>query len=429
MRSPRAITANFRRGRGNGFAGNSILAVATVAVFLSGPGQTYGVSVFIDPIIDETGWSRSLIASIYSLATLLSAGGILIVGRYIDRLGNRRILAVATVFFAAGLILASLAIHPLMLMVAFALMRTFGSASLPLAARTLIPHWFLSRRGRAFGIVGVGASLSLALFPPFGEALIGLFGWRTAWRIEAVLLVLILIPLILRRTHNRPEDIGQYADGMSRESSQLPASAGMYENDISWTLRQAMSTRSFWLLICAGLVPSLVVTGLAFNQISILTSNGLPASLAATTFAVESLIALPTTLMSGWLSDRFAARYVLAASQFCLAGAMIFLLFADSILIALVYAAVRGASSGLWNVAADVLWPKYFGRAHLGSIRSATFAATVLGAAIGPLPLGIAYDYFGTYSGAIAAMLILPVFGFFAVLHAKPPVAPFGAAA
>jgi MFS family permease len=393
-------------------------------VFLSGPGQTYGVSVFIDPIIEETGWSRSVLASMYSLATLLSAAGILVVGRTIDRAGNRRIMAIATVAFATGLLIASFATSLIMLVVAFTLMRTFGSASLPLSARTLIPNWYVRRRGRAFSLVGVAAAMSLALFPPFGEQLIDAVGWRSAWRIEAFALVVLLLPLIFFIIRDRPEDVGQYPDGIDPRRDPMPASGSQYENVYDWTLRQAMSSRSFWLLLFAGIVPSLVVTGLAFNQVSIFTSKGLAASLAAATFTIESAVALPTTLTSGWLSDRFPTRYVLAGSQACLGAAMIFLLFADSAAIALAYAAIRGASSGLWNVAADVLWPQYFGRRNLGSIRSATFAAGVFGASIGPLPLGIAYDAFGSYNGAIAAMLVLPVLGFTAVLLARPPANP-----
>lgn len=410
--------------RSTNFSGGMVLGVAALAVFLSGPGQTYGVSVFIDPIIEETGWSRSVLASMYSLATLLSAAGILVVGRTIDRVGNRRIMAIATIAFAAGLVVASFAASPLMLVVAFTLMRTFGSASLPLAARTLIPNWFLRRRGRAFSMIGVSGALSLALFPPFAERLIDTFGWRSAWRIEAVALVVLLLPVILFIVRDRPEDIGQYPDGIPPDPDPVPVGGSQYENLYDWTLRQAMGTRTFWLLLFAGIVPSLVVTGLAFNQVSIFTSKGLAASLAATTFTIESAVALPTTLTSGWLSDRFPTRYVLATSQACLGGAMILLLFADSVAIALLYAAVRGASSGLWNVAADVLWPNYFGRRNLGSIRSATFAAGVFGASIGPLPLGIAYDAFGSYNGAIALLLILPVLGIAAVIMARPPENP-----
>jgi MFS family permease len=416
-----------RRSSQAGFAGWSVLGVAAVVVFLSGPAQTYGVSVFIDPLIEETGWSRSLVSTAYSLATLVSAAGLLIVGRQIDRIGNKRVLIAAAIVFGFSLWIASVVTTPLMLFVAFALLRTFGSGTLTLSGRTLIPHWFVRRRGRAFSIVGIAAALSLALIPPFGEALISAFGWRIAWRIEAVAIWLILIPLIVLFVHNRPESLGQYPDGdrpMRSETGEVTII-----EEPSWSLRQAARLRPFWLLLGAGVVPSLVVTGLSFNQVSIFTSRGLPSSLAATTFTIESIVALPTTLMSGWISDRFAPRYVLAASQACLALAMVCLLAGDSVGLALVYAGLRGASMGLWNTAADVTWPTYFGKSNLGSIRSVTFAAGVVGAAIGPLPLGFVFDATGSYNLAIAGMLALPILGAAAVFFARPPGAPPAATA
>jgi MFS family permease len=169
-------------------------------------------------------------------------------------------------------------------------------------------------------------------------------------------------------------------------------------------------------------VSSLVVTGLAFNQVAILTDRGLPATLAATTFAVESAIGIPTALLAGWLVDRFPVRYVLAAGQLCLAVAMVWLLVSSGVpALALLYSAWRGASSGLWMVAADVAWPAYFGRRHPGSIRSVGFAVGVVGASLGPLPFGLAYDLLDGYDPAIAALLVLPVAATVAVLLAKPP--------
>ena len=73
------------------------------------------------------------------------------------------------------------------------------------------------------------------------------------------------------------------------------------------------------------------------------------------------------------------------------------------------------------SVAADVAWPVYFGRRHLGSIRSVGFAVGVFGAALGPLPFGLAYDFLGGYRPAILGLLILPVLATVAVLLARPP--------
>lgn len=409
-----------RHHRGS-FSGWLMLAVAGLAVFMSGPAQTYGVSTFVDPMLADLGWSRSLFSTLYSIGTLASAGALLLVGRLIDRWGNRVVLAATAVGFGLALLLMSAVAGPFALLIGFALLRTCGSGVLTLAARTLVPNWFVRQRGRAFSLIGLASMLSLAAIPPLHQALIGGFGWRAAWRIDALVIFLVLLPVVAVVVRDRPEALGQYPDGVR---PLVGSDASPADPDDGMTLRAALRTPAFWGLIGASVVPSLVVTGLAFNQVAIFTDRGLPAALAATTFSVESAVALPITLLAGWLADRYPVRYVLAAGQVCLAAAMISLLAADALALALVYAAWRGASGGLWMVAADVAWPTYFGRRHLGSIRSVGFAVGVGGAAIGPVPFGLAYDRLGGYEAAIAGLLLLPCLATVAVLRAKPPARP-----
>jgi MFS family permease len=394
-----------------------MLLVACLAVFLSGPAQTYGVSVFVDPMIDDLGWSRSLFSTLYSVGTLVSAGALVLVGRQIDRLGNRIIISVAALLFGGALFLLSAVNSLVMLLIGFGLLRTFGSGVLTLAARTLVPNWFHSRAGRAFSLIGLAAMLSQALIPSFNNAMIVSIGWRDAFRVNALIMWLLLLPVVAVVLRNRPSDIGQVPDGVPPEAPR----AGTTADEGGITLHAALRSIIFWSLIGASVVPSLVVTGLAFNQVAILTDRGFPSSLAATTFAVESAVALPTTLLAGWLVDRFPVRIILMLGQVCLIVAMLFLLVAQSPALVLCYSAWRGASSGLWMVAADVAWPSYFGRKHLGSIRGVGFAVGVVGAAIGPIPFGLSYDLLGSYTAAIAGLLCLPLFAALAVLRAHPP--------
>lgn len=401
------------------FSGRRMLLIAALAVFLSGPGQTYGVSAFVDPMLADLGWSRSLFSTAYSVGTLVSAGALVFVGRQIDRAGNRIILSLAAIGFGAALMLLSVASGAVTLLVGFALLRTNGSGVLTLGARTLVPRWFHSRTGRAFSILGLAGMLSQAAVPPFNELMIGRFGWETAWRINALIIWIVLLPVVALLVRNRPEDIGQFPDGARPNVDGDAVPIAVEEHGP--TLKEAWRTGAFWALIGAGVVPALVVTGLSFNQVAILTDRGLPSTLAATTFAVDAAVALPITLLAGWFVDRYPVRYALAAGQLFLGIAMIVLLMANAPALALLYAACRGVSGGMWMVAADVAWPTYFGRRHLGSIRGFGFATGVVGAAIGPIPFGLAYDLLGGYRPAIGGLLVLPLIAAVGVLRAKAP--------
>ena len=402
------------------FLGWRMVLIAGIGVFLAGPAQTYGVSVFVDPMQQEFGWSRSLISTAYAVATLVGAGAVVLFGRLLDRFGHRAVLTAAAIGFGAALIAMSAVAGPLTLALGYALLRGFGIGGLLLASRTLAAQWFERRRGRALSLVALGGSLSLALVPLANDLLIERFGWRAAWRIDALVIWLALLPIVALFVRGRPEDVGQRPDGILTTPTEDEASTeGLLAP--AWEPQQAIRTRTFWLLLFASMVPGLIVTGLDFNQISILTGRGLSSTAAASVFTISSILALLAGLAGGWLVDRFPPRYVLAIGQIALATSMLVIVAASATGLALLYGVVRGVAIGTWAVAIDATWPAYYGRGRLGSIRGMTFAAEIEGAALGPIPFGLVYDAVGDYNGTILGLLVLPVVATAAVLLATPP--------
>ncbi|MBA3643873.1 MAG: MFS transporter, partial [Chloroflexia bacterium] len=189
----------------------------------------------------------------------------------------------------------------------------------------------------------------------------------------------------------------------------------------SWTVGQALRTRVMWLLLSATIVPAAITNGLSFNQISILTQAGLSPTTAAMTFAVESAVTLPMTLLSGWLADRIGPRYVLAFGQVALLLTLICLTFTASLEMAILFGVLRGITTGSWVLGTEVIMPVYFGRRYLGSIVGLSFASAFAGAAIGPIPFGVAYDLTGSYQVATIGLAVLPALTTVAALLAKPP--------
>ena len=417
------MTRDARPDGAKRFLGWRMVLIAGIGVFLAGPAQTYGVSVFVDPMLHEFGWSRSLISTAYAVATLIGAGAVMLFGRLLDRAGHRAVLTATAIGFGGALMAMSAIEGPLTLALGYSLLRGFGIGGLLLASRTLAAQWFERRRGRALSLVTLGGSLSLAVVPLANDLLIERFGWRAAWRIDAVVIWLVLLPVVALFVRGRPEDVGQRPDGTPAAAALGTAMTGE-SSEPAWEPRQAIRTRTFWLLLGASMVPGLIVTGLDFNQISILTAQGLSSTVAASVFTVSSILALLAGLAGGWLVDRVAPRYVLAIGQIALATSMLVIVAANATGLALVYGAVRGIALGTWAVAIDATWPAYYGRGRLGSIRGMTFAAEIVGAALGPIPFGIVYDAVGSYSGAVLGLLVLPVVATAAVVLATPPLKP-----
>lgn len=397
-----------------------MLGIGALTLFLSTSSQTYGFSVFIDPMLAEFGWSRSLISSAYTVATLISAAVVFLGGNLIDRFGYRRSMVTTTLIYVISLFLMGSVFNPFTLVVAFTLLRCTGSSVLTLTGRTLVSQWFVRRRGRAVSVVNIGKMLGMGVLPATNAIIITHFGWRDAWRFNGVL-VAVLVPIAILFVHSRPEDVKQFPDGERPETVGGASSAVIPGEQYSWTLREALRTRTMWLLLMLNFVPAMITNGLSFHQISILTERGLSSTAAATTFAIESAIALPMTLVAGWLIDRAGPRPVLALGQATLLSTLLWLTFVDSATTALIFGMLRGLTSGVWILATEVSWPTYFGRRHLGSIVGMNFSLSFIGVAIGPLPFGLIYDAFGNYDYAIWGFAALPALTICAAMLATPP--------
>lgn len=416
---------SFWGGRLPIFYGWVILPVASLALFTSGPGQTYTISVFVDPIIEDMGWSRTLVSSLYTAGSLSAALVMVLVGHLLDRFGARIMLMGVAVCFGFGVLFMSTVNHPIELYAGFAALRIFGQGSLTLIPTALISLWFIRFRARATAISSIGITGSQAFLPPLVHMLIAEFGWRNAWVALAFMvwgLLLIPVATVIRRS---PESVGLHPDGTPDSSALLGEFAEPRMNhEVDWSLRESFHTRAFWLLLFSGSSLSLISTALVFHQGSLFATKGLDASMAALTLTVMAAMALIGTLLAGVLNDRVPNRYVLALSQAILIVAMIWTFALSQSWEALAYGGLLGLGGGLFMNTFTVIWPNYFGRRHLGSIRGVATTSMVGFAALGPMPFGLLFDLTGSYNVAIISFLALPAACGIAAFLARPPVKP-----
>jgi len=403
------------------FYGWVMVLVSSLIIFFSGPGQTYSVSVFIDSYINEYGWSRSVVSGMYSLGTFCAGMLMGFVGRLFDRFGHRRMTAAITLVFGLACVWMSLVTSVPMLLIGFFLVRLLGQGSMSLCSVTLPPQWFIKRRGVAIGVVSIGGGLSLAILPPLNIWIIQNYGWRMSWWTWAVLLWVVMAPLSYLLIRDTPEEVGLLPD--NEEAPRITEGEDTAVDD-SWTLREAMRTRAFWCIIYTMVVPSAIITGLIFHQISILAQAGLDPGTAALVSSLMSVVRLPVALLAGPIADRVQLRYLVAFSQALMLGSMAALYMADSVTLVMVYGVLVGIQMALQGIVGGVIWPDYFGRRHLSTIRGVTMMAGVIGSALGPLPYGVAYDVFGGYSEALLASIAFPVLGVLAGLLAVKPRRP-----
>lgn len=391
-----------------------------MAVYFSGPGQTYTVSVYIDSYINEFGWSRTTVSSMYSIGTFAAGMLMGLVGGLLDKYGQRKMTVIIAAGFGCALLFMSTINSVMTLLIGFFLIRLLGQGSMGLIGGTLVPQWFIRRKGRAMSIVSVFGALSMATFPAINIWLIQKFGWQNGWRTWMLVMWIIVVPVFYFFIRTRPEEIGLYPD-----NDKLPeVETGNIEiiEEESWTLGEAMKTRSFWLVNYITVIPSAIITACIFHQISILGQSGLSPEAAALISSVTSLINLPIVLLAGGLADKYPMKYLMALTQGLLLVMVGVLYVADSMTLVLVYGVIMGIQMGIQAIVRGVVWPDYFGRKHLSTIRGVNMMAGVIGSALGPLPFGYAFDLFGGYSEVLFISMIFPLVGIFLGVLANKPV-------
>ncbi len=401
-----------------------VLVIGGMVAFFSGPGQTYSISIFIDTYIKDYGWSRSLISGFYSVATL-SAGFMLpFVGRAIDKWGYRKMVTIIPIILGITCLWMSFITQAWMIFAGFIFLRLFGQGSMTLMPSALVPQWFIKKRGLALSLMGLGVIVSSMLMPPVNNWLLINTSLRFTWQVWSLLLIGFMAPIGWIFVRNSPELVGLLPDGESKcegDNKEILTQSQASTLEVSWNIQEATKTKTFWLMIFFMMVPSMINTGLAFHMVSIVGQKGFDSTLSASVLSIMAFVQFPLTFVAGHVLDQVKPNYVKAINFWILLLAMMMMLISKTPGGLIFYAVLHGIFGAFDSVSTAVIWPKYFGRKNLASIKGIAMTAVVIGSALGPLPFGLAYDFFKGYTQVIQLMMIFPILAsLFAFLAVQP---------
>jgi MFS family permease len=341
------------------------------------------------------------------VGTLLAAGPQPYIGSLMDRFGIRRTtLGVSLLLGAACLFFARVNSFPALLL-GFFLLRLLGQGGLSLLSGNIPAMWFKEKLGTVTGIVSSGFSISMAVIPPFFLYLINQLGWRSAYTWLGFLVWLIMIPLLLLVFRDKPADVGQFMDGTAESGDIAESPTG--EPDFSFTARQARGTASYWIALVNNALWAMIVTAVFFNLLSIFDFQGVSPQVAAATYTTYAVASLLTQLLLGPLANKGPLQILMFFMMATLAGGVALLAWANTTVLAHSYAVVVGISTGLISLVGGTLFPRYFGREHLGKIRGSILTAQVAGSSLGPFITGVLFDISGSFQISLwifVAMLI-----------------------
>jgi MFS family permease len=380
-----------------------VLAAGAFGSFMTLPGQTAGVSVFVDPITTELGLSRSWVSVAYAAATLAGILPAPVIGRWIDRRGPRLTATIIAGALALACAYMALVQSGMMLLIGFALLRGTAIGGLSLVSQQVVNLWFVHRRGIAAAAASLGLAAGAIVFPQLIDLLLSLYGWRGAYLALALLVCLTIVPVAAAIFRDRPENFGLTTD------AGLPPAVQVRQEEPSFTRNEALRTGIFWLLCAVGFITNAVGTALLLNHFSIMQAAGVPRSDALLLLALYAGVQAVATLGTGALLDRYEPRRLVPVAMILLATASAVPALAGGAAASWLYALCLGGAYGSQQAIGAAGYAQYFGRDHLGSIRGTSFVFGISGAAFGPLPFAASFDWSGSYLYALAGSCFLAI--------------------
>jgi MFS family permease len=361
-----------------------IIVGAGIVASCIGVGAMLSLSVFLQPVSEATGWSRTGVSTA-ALVNWLSMGiGSFLWGALSDRFGTRAVVLCGGVLLGAGMVTASRADSLVQFQIMFGVMvgLAAGSFYTPLTATTT--RWFTRNRSLAVALVSAGLSLGSATVGPLARWLITSYDWRTAMLVIGDLAWLIIIPAAL--LVREPPALGVGA-----------GSAAKAGEDPNFTVGQALRTPQFAALALTNFACCAAHSGPIFHMVTHAMDQGIAAMAATTVLSVAGLASLGSRVVCGLVADRIGAKRILLITLALQAVSVSLYVFTRDLAgfyaVAILFGAAYGGAMPLYAI----LVREYFGARIMGTVFGAVGSVATLGMALGPWTGGWLYDTLGSY--------------------------------
>ena len=386
-----------------GYEGWRVALASGVGVFVSFASLlVYTFGIFLKPVAEEFSWSREAVSAAFGIAAMAVAVCSPLLGYLLDRFHPRRIiLPCLAIFGCAFASLSLLTPHLWHLYLVFAVLGIVGNGTAQMAYSRAVSSWFERRRGTALAVVMSGGAVGAMVLPPAAVALIRHFGWRGACLALGAMVLAIGLPTVARFIRERPVAAG--ADARAAGAS----------------VRDALLSGVFWILVVVLFCSSLAQNGAIAHMSALLTDRGVSGTGGAMALSAMGGASLVGRLLTGWLLDRFfAARVSFVLLAIAALGAFL-LSGAQTLTMGVLSAALIGFGMGGEADVTPYLLSRYFGLRSFSVLYGLTWTFYAAAGALGPILMGKAFDVTGSYEallvrlalgtlGVAALMLFLP---------------------
>ena len=381
---------------------------------------TYTFGVFVTPLRAEFNWSQTEVFAALFLCVLTMTFVAPFFGLLVDRLGARRVILAGLVFEAA--LIASFYFQDANILsyyLRYVALAVLGVGTTHIAFTRIIALWFDRQRGLALGVTLAGVGIGGFAWPILTQWAIDAFGWRSAWLVIAAAIILVGGTIVLLVVRDSPQSMGLLPDGDTAVSSRDKA---VKSSAPGVTLKQALATRHFWMMLVIFLLIGAAVTSIQVHLVPLLISRGVTPMRAANALSILAVALLFGRVAAGWLMDRIFAPRVAIAFLLGPVVAIFLLASGASGWLAFVAGILTGLAAGAEVDVTAYLVSRYFGLQHFSSIYAWYYSAYSLGAGLGPLATANAVDRFGGYTESLMAHAVMLVVA--TVLLARLPAFP-----
>ncbi|MCS6802914.1 MAG: MFS transporter [Chloroflexota bacterium] len=414
--APFLVRAFSKRGI---FYGWAIVVASFVVTFCEMPTFNPVLTLFLLPMTQEFGWSRTEFSGVVVISTFAAAIVAPFGGALVDRVGPRLALVAGSALL--GIAILALAVTPNLVWFYFcyALARIAANGGTGIATTVVVSNWFTHKRAFAFGIIASAWRLGSWVLPLGIAALIFEHGWRAGWAALGVMILLLAVPIPALLTIRAPQDVG--LSPLEARSSTRPRAA---LPERSWTLRDAVRTTSLWFVALSGFCAWFTAASFNLHLAPYLLDKGYPPDIAVGTLAGMGFVSMVATIGMGLVADRIGVRptYMLAFASATVGAALLLWLAASWMLLG--FAIFYGVAFGGYVTLQQSVWAEYFGRGSLGAIRGVAMPVQLMGNALGPFLAAVAYDLTGSYALPFAAFVLVSLLGIVAMGLARKPRHP-----
>jgi len=414
------------------FYGWIVVAVSFVTLFLT-LGTRFSFGVFYVAILKEFDWGRAQTAGAFSLGLMVHAFFSIVTGKFIDRFGPRTLFPLGAIFLTIGLASASRINAVWHLYVLFGVVLALGINTLAYAPHmSLIPRWFIRKRGLAGGLVVSGTGLGILTMAPLIQFTIDTVGWRSSFLVLAGIIMGVVVPLTALFQRSSPGDVGQFPDGIEPPAGGIhPVRPVALEKNprftdtssVQWTMKTALYTRAFWWLGLVNFTVGFNTNMLVLHQAAHVVDAGYTPSLAASIVGLVGLLRSGGAVLFGFLSDRMRREiaYSLGAGT-AVVGILFLLLVRDttSPWMLYVFFTFFGLGSGSVGPVFAATTADLFPGNWLGRIMGTFSIGWGLGGALGAYLGGYFCDHLGNYTLPFVLAMISIVLGVIGVWIAAP---------